>query len=73
MTSLLTEIERFEGIIILATNRPYDLDEAMYRRITSVHEFSRPSYIYRRQIGRASRMARALAKWTWTKFLSNTN
>ena len=26
----------YEGIIFLATNRPFDLDEAMYRRITSV-------------------------------------
>ena len=28
MTELLTEIERFDGIIFLATNRPQDLDEA---------------------------------------------
>jgi SpoVK/Ycf46/Vps4 family AAA+-type ATPase len=28
-TELLTELERFEGIVFLATNRPYDLDEAM--------------------------------------------
>ena len=30
----------YEGIIFLATNRPFDLDEAMYRRITSVFTFS---------------------------------
>ena len=29
LTELLTEIERHKGIIFLATNRPYDLDEAM--------------------------------------------
>ena len=52
MTQLLTEIERFEGIIFLATNRPFDLDEAMYRRITSVHEFSAPNYLQRRAIWR---------------------
>jgi SpoVK/Ycf46/Vps4 family AAA+-type ATPase len=28
-TELLTELERFEGIVFLATNRPYDLDEAV--------------------------------------------
>jgi SpoVK/Ycf46/Vps4 family AAA+-type ATPase len=37
--SLLTELERHEGIIMLATNRPLDLDEAMHRRITYVLEF----------------------------------
>jgi hypothetical protein len=26
------ELERFEGIVFLATNRPFDLDEAMYVR-----------------------------------------
>eukprot|EP00913_Durusdinium_trenchii_P032956 g30852.t1 len=31
---LLTELERHDGMIILATNRPFDLDEAMHRRIT---------------------------------------
>ena len=37
--SLLTEIERHEGIVFLATNRPHDLDEAMHRRITAVLEY----------------------------------
>jgi len=32
MTELLTEIERYQGIVLLATNRPFDLDEAMHRR-----------------------------------------
>lgn len=39
LNSLLTEIERHEGIVFLATNRPYELDEAMHRRITSVVKF----------------------------------
>ena len=29
-------------MIILATNRPFDLDEAMHRRITLAIEFSKP-------------------------------
>lgn len=28
-TELLTELERFDGIVFLATNRPFDLDEAV--------------------------------------------
>ena len=31
-----------QGMIILATNRPFDLDEAMHRRITLAIEFSKP-------------------------------
>ena len=30
------------GMIILATNRPFDLDEAMHRRITLAIEFQKP-------------------------------
>jgi hypothetical protein len=36
LNSLLTEIERHEGIVFMATNRPYEMDEAMHRRITAV-------------------------------------
>lgn len=32
MTQLLTQLERHDGIVMLATNRAFDLDEAMYRR-----------------------------------------
>lgn len=42
VASLLTEIERFEGILILATNRPHDMDEAMHRRIALAIEFPPP-------------------------------
>lgn len=49
-TELLTELERFEGCSILATNRPYDLDEAMYRRISEVFEFKAPNYLERLDI-----------------------
>lgn len=50
LTELLTEIERHKGIIFLATNRPYDLDEAMHRRITSSFEFKPPNHLQRERI-----------------------
>src|SRR5690554_1427255 len=50
LNSLLTEIERHQGIVFLATNRPYDLDEAMHRRITTVIEYRAPDHSMRRQI-----------------------
>jgi len=49
-TELLTELERFDGIVFLATNRPFDLDEAMYRRINEVFEFKAPNHLERLQI-----------------------
>ena len=42
ISTLLTEIERHDGPIIMATNRPFDLDEAMNRRITLAIEFRTP-------------------------------
>ncbi|XP_057858145.2 cell division control protein 48 isoform X3 [Cryptomeria japonica] len=48
--ALLTEMERHEGIIMLATNRPLDLDEAMHRRITCVIEFYAPDHTQRHKI-----------------------
>lgn len=50
LNSLLTEIERHEGIVFLATNRPYDLDEAMHRRITAVIEYQPPNHTMRKKI-----------------------
>ncbi|NLI79482.1 MAG: AAA family ATPase, partial [Candidatus Riflebacteria bacterium] len=47
---LLTELERHDDLVIMATNRPYDLDEAMYRRITHAIEFRHPDPLLRRQI-----------------------
>ncbi|KAF0981915.1 hypothetical protein FDP41_011776 [Naegleria fowleri] len=52
VTALLTEIEKFDGLIILATNRQYELDEAMYRRITLAVEFKSPDSLLRKQIWR---------------------
>src|SRR3546814_1515517 len=50
LNSLLTEIERHQGIVFLATNRPYDLDEAMHRRIHTVIEYRAPDHSMRKQI-----------------------
>jgi hypothetical protein len=52
LNALLTEIERHEGIVFLATNRPHDIDEAMHRRITTVIPFGSPDHTMRLQIWR---------------------
>jgi SpoVK/Ycf46/Vps4 family AAA+-type ATPase len=50
---ILSEIERFDGLIIMATNRPAVLDEAMHRRITLAVEFRLPDAAQRADIWRA--------------------
>lgn len=50
---VLTELERFEGMCILATNRAQDLDEAMHRRISLAVEFKRPDHMMRARIWKA--------------------
>ncbi|MBN2496203.1 MAG: ATP-binding protein [Deltaproteobacteria bacterium] len=47
---LLQELERFEGICILATNRMRSLDPALRRRIALEVEFERPDRAMRRAI-----------------------
>lgn len=42
INTLLTEIEKFEGVCILATNRIDTLDEALERRISLIVEFPKP-------------------------------
>lgn len=32
LNTLLTSIERFHGLVFLATNKPLDIDEAMHRQ-----------------------------------------
>ena len=49
---LLQEIERFEGVCILATNRKTTLDKAFERRITAKVEFPRPDRKLREAIWR---------------------
>ena len=50
---ILSEIERYDGLIILATNRPAVLDDAMHRRITLAVEFQLPNTAQREHIWRA--------------------
>jgi SpoVK/Ycf46/Vps4 family AAA+-type ATPase len=47
---LLQQLERFEGVCILATNRKITLDKALERRISLKIEFERPGVKERRQI-----------------------
>ena len=42
MTLLLTELERFEGVAVLATNLPQTLDQALDRRILVKVQFPEP-------------------------------
>jgi SpoVK/Ycf46/Vps4 family AAA+-type ATPase len=49
---LLQELERFEGVCILATNRKASLDRALERRISLKIEFERPDAELRRKIWR---------------------
>lgn len=49
---LLQEIERFEGVCILATNRNTILDKALERRISAKVEFPRPNRELREAIWR---------------------
>ena len=49
---LLQEVERFEGVCILATNRKMTLDKALERRITAKVEFPRPEREVREAIWR---------------------
>jgi SpoVK/Ycf46/Vps4 family AAA+-type ATPase len=52
ISTLLTEIERHDSLVIMATNRPFDLDEAMHRRITLAIEFRQPDIHLREAIWR---------------------
>lgn len=50
VNTLLTEIERFDGVLILSTNRIDTLDEALERRISLILEFKEPTVDERAQI-----------------------
>lgn len=50
VNTLLTEIEKFEGVAILATNRIESMDEALERRISLIVEFPFPNQKQRAEI-----------------------
>jgi SpoVK/Ycf46/Vps4 family AAA+-type ATPase len=50
MTMLLTELERFDGVAILATNLPEQLDPALNRRISLRLRFTPPDAAARAQL-----------------------
>jgi AAA+ superfamily predicted ATPase len=52
VNTLLQELERFEGVCVLATNRPVTLDKALRRRIAVKVEFERPDAPLRRKLWR---------------------
>lgn len=52
VNTLLTEIERFEGLVLLATNRPGALDAALERRLTYRLDFPFPDATLRAGIWR---------------------
>ncbi len=59
--ALLAEIERYDDLLILATNRPFDLDHALFRRITLSVAFHLPDAQLRLRIWQ-SHMPAALLK-----------
>jgi len=50
VNTLLKEVEQFEGVCILATNRPVMLDKALHRRIAVKVEFKRPDAAMREKL-----------------------
>ncbi len=52
MTLLLTELERFEGVAVLATNLADRLDEALDRRVLVRIDFPRPDTLAREHLWR---------------------
>lgn len=50
LRAMLQEIERYPGIVFLASNRPAELDEALHRRISTVIEYRPPNPKERKSI-----------------------
>lgn len=50
VTSVLAEFERYDGIIVMATNKAQIMDEAMNRRVSLMIEFKMPGHQLREQI-----------------------
>ncbi|KEG11353.1 AAA ATPase [Trypanosoma grayi] len=53
VTSILAEFEKYDGLIVLATNKAQVIDEAMNRRISLMVEFRLPDQQMREKIWRA--------------------
>ncbi|RNF18158.1 putative AAA family ATPase [Trypanosoma cruzi] len=53
VTSILAEFEKYDGLIVLATNKAQLIDEAMNRRISLMVEFRLPDQQMREKIWRA--------------------
>ncbi|KAH8604962.1 putative ATPase family protein [Trypanosoma vivax] len=53
VTSILTEFEKYDGLVVLATNKAQVIDEAMNRRISLMVEFRLPDQQLREQIWQA--------------------
>ncbi|RNF00677.1 putative AAA family ATPase [Trypanosoma conorhini] len=53
VTSILAEFEKYDGLIVLATNKAQLIDEAMNRRISLMVEFRLPDQHMREKIWRA--------------------
>lgn len=64
MSMLLTELERFEGIAVLATNLPQVLDEALDRRILVRLDFPHPDIAAREALWRLHVPERAVTNGT---------
>lgn len=60
MTLLLTELDRFDGIAVLATNLPEQLDPALDRRVRVRVDFGRPDPIARAALWRMHLPPRAV-------------
>eukprot|EP01065_Artemidia_motanka_P032128 TRINITY_DN39178_c0_g1_i1.p1 TRINITY_DN39178_c0_g1~~TRINITY_DN39178_c0_g1_i1.p1 ORF type:complete len:1090 (+),score=351.82 TRINITY_DN39178_c0_g1_i1:50-3319(+) len=52
ITSLLQELEKYSGLMLMATNKAQTLDQAMNRRITMAIEFQLPDHHMRCEIWR---------------------
>ncbi|KAL0484135.1 AAA family ATPase [Acrasis kona] len=63
VTGFLAEIDKHDGLIIMATNRAFDLDQAMHRRITLAVEFTAPDVVSRMNIWREQLPLKVDSSW----------
>ena len=68
MTILLTELERFDGIAVMATNLPENLDDALFRRLLVHVRFEAPAAPTAQPSGVTTCSTRRLSRptSTWT-------